>query len=529
LSEDISHIPDPNWRPRHNPWAIAMTVTMATFMEVLDSSIANVSLPHIAGNLSVTVDESTWILTSYLVSNAIVLPISGWLATRFGRKRFYMTCVLIFTLSSFMCGLAPNLATLLICRIVQGLGGGGLGPSEQAILADTFPPAKRGMAFAAYGMAVVLAPAIGPTLGGWITDSFSWRWIFFINVPVGTASLLLTRRMVEDPPWLAGMKKRAGSIDYIGLSLIAVGLGCLEVVLDKGQEDDWFQSSFILGFAAIAAVTLVTFVVWELSQDHPVVDVRLFKIRNFAAANVMMLVLGATLYGSTVLLPEYLQVIMGYTAQKAGNALSIGAVVIILMLPMIGILVSRVDARWLVAFGFTALSIAMFYMAHHLYADIDFATAAKLRIYQSFGLAFLFVPINTLVYAGIPLEKNNSVSGIVNLARNMGGDIGIAFVTTFVARRAVLHQNQIVTHLYTTNPGVSQRLSGIAKGLVSGGMEPFVATQRAMGGLFRTVFLQAQTLAFLDAIWFFGLVVACMVPLIFLMQRPARRAPAGAH
>jgi MFS transporter, DHA2 family, multidrug resistance protein len=463
------------------------------------------------------------------VSNAIVLPISGWLATRFGRKRFYMTCVVIFTLSSFCCGLAPNLGTLLVCRIVQGLGGGGLGPSEQAILADTFPPQKRGMAFAAYGMAVVLAPAIGPTLGGWITDSFSWRWIFFINVPVGILSLILTRRMVEDPPWLATMRAKAGGIDYIGLGLISVGLGCLEVVLDKGQEVDWFQSTFIQGFGIVAAITLVTFIVWELYQEHPVVDVRLFKVRNFAAANVMMLVLGATLYGSTVLLPEYLQVIMGYTAQKAGNALSIGAVVIILMLPAIGIMVSRLDPRYLVATGFTLLSLAMFYMAHHLYQDIDFWTAAKLRIYQSFGLAFLFVPINTLVYAGVPPEKNNAVSGIVNLARNMGGDIGIAFVTTFVARRAVLHQNRLVTHLYETNADVTDRLRLIARGLVARGTEPFVATQRAVGGLFRTVFLQAETLAFLDAIWFLGVVVAFMVPLILLMQRPPKGAAVGGH
>src|SRR5690348_2062777 len=283
----------------HNPWVVAMTVTLATFMEILDTSIANVSLPHIAGNLSVSQDESTWVLTSYLVSNAIVLPVSGWLATRIGRKRFYLMCVLLFTVSSFLCGIAPNLGLLVFFRVLQGLGGGGLAPSEQAILADTFPPAKRGMAFAVYGMAVVLAPAIGPTLGGFITDHFNWRWIFFINVPVGLLSLTLTSRIVSDPPHILVAKEKTGGIDYIGLSLIAVGLGALEIVLDKGQEDEWFASPFITVTSVVAAVALVSFVLWERKQEHPVVDVTMFKNRTFATANVMMLTLGMALFGST--------------------------------------------------------------------------------------------------------------------------------------------------------------------------------------------------------------------------------------
>ncbi|HEX4622503.1 MAG TPA: DHA2 family efflux MFS transporter permease subunit [Myxococcaceae bacterium] len=520
---------DLTWRPRHNPWAVALTVTMATFMEVLDTSIANVSLPHIAGNLAVTFDESTWILTSYLVSNAVVLPVSGWLATRIGRKRFYMACVAIFTVSSFLCGIAPSLGFLLFFRIIQGLGGGGLGPSEQAILADTFPPSKRGMAFAVYGMAVVLAPALGPTLGGWITDHLSWRWVFFINVPVGIASLMLTQRMVEDPPWLAKMRAKAGGIDYVGLSLVAIGLGCLEVVLDKGQEDDWFQSRVILAFAVIAVLALILFIVWEYLEEHPVVDIRLFKNRNFATANLMMLVLGGSLYGTTVLLPQYLQTIMGYTAERAGNTLSMGGVAVMLMMPLVGVLVSRWDPRFLVAFGFTAVAIALFYMAHHLYQGMDFWTAAKLRIYQAVGLAFLFVPINTLVYAGIPPEKNNSVSGIVNLSRNVGGSIGIAFVTTLIARRSVLHQNRLVSHLAETNPGVAERLALITRGLAAQGSSTFVASQRALGALIRVVWQQAQTLAYLDTIWLFAAAAACMVPLIFLMRRPSREAAPAGH
>jgi len=517
-----------SWRPRHNPWAVALTVTLATFMEILDSSIANVSLPKIAGSLSVTIDESTWVLTSYLVSNAIVLPISGWLATKFGRKRFYMTCVVIFTVSSFLCGVAPNLGFLLFFRVVQGLGGGGLGPSEQAILADTFPPAKRGMAFAVYGMAVVLAPALGPTLGGYITDHFNWRWVFFINVPVGILSLTLTQRMVEDPPWLATMRKKAGGIDYIGLALISVGLGCLEVVLDKGQEDDWFQSQFITVFALIAAVALVTFVVWEYNHDKPVVDVRLFKSRSFATANMMMLVLGASLYGTTVLLPQYLQVIMGYTAERAGNTLSLGGFVVIMLLPVVGVLVSRVDPRMLVAFGFSALSVALFYMTRHLYQDIDFWTAASLRIFQAFGLAFLFVPINTLVFAGVPPEKSNAVSGIVNLARNMGGDIGIAFVTTLVARRTVFHLDRVGSHLSQTSPEAAGRLAQIVHGLTAQGSSAWLAAQTAPRALFFTLLRQAQTLAYIDTIWIFALATACMVPLIFVMKRPPRGRPAPA-
>ncbi|MBV9947235.1 MAG: DHA2 family efflux MFS transporter permease subunit, partial [Myxococcales bacterium] len=365
------------WTGGRNPWLIALVVTMATFMEILDTSIANVSLPHIAGNLSVSQDESTWVLTSYLVSNAIVLPISGWIASKIGRKRFYMICVAVFTLSSFLCGIAPNLGSLIFFRILQGIGGGGLGPSEQAILADTFPPARRGMAMAVYGMAVVLAPAIGPTLGGFITDNFSWRWVFFINIPVGIASLLLTSRVVTDPPHLRAARVRTGGIDWLGLGLIATGLGCLEVVLDKGQEEDWFHSSFITGFSLVALVTLISFVVWEWRHENPIVDLRMFKRGSFAVANALMLMLGVALFGSTVLLPQYLQILLGYTAQQSGMALSPGGLVVIALLPMVGRLVSKVDTRLLVAFGFAVLSGSMFYMSRQLDLQMDFKTAVE--------------------------------------------------------------------------------------------------------------------------------------------------------
>jgi DHA2 family multidrug resistance protein len=516
------------WTGGHNPWAIALVVTMATFMEVLDTSIANVSLPHIAGNLSVSQDESTWVLTSYLVSNAIILPISGWIASKIGRKRFYMLCVTMFTLSSFMCGMAPNLGFLIFCRVLQGLGGGGLGPSEQSILADTFPPAKRGMAFAVYGMAVVLAPAIGPTLGGFITDHYNWRWVFFINVPVGIASLFLSNHFVTDPPHLKLMRERSGGIDYIGLSLIALGLGTLEVVLDKGQEDDWFHTPFIVWFSIIAAVSLISFIVWEWNHDHPVVDVRMFKSRNFASSNLMMLVLGIALFGTTVLLPQYTQVLMGYTAEQAGMALSPGGFVVILLLPFVGTLVSKVDPRYLIAVGFSVLSASMFYMTTHLYQGIDFKTAVLLRVYQSVGIAFLFVPINALVYTGVPLEKNNAVSGIVNLSRNMGGDVGIAFVTTFIARRAQKHQMDLSAHTNHYSAPFEARLNALSTAIQHAGASAGDALHRATAALYGQLVQQAMTLAYIDVLKVLAIGTALMVPLLALTQKPTGGpAPAG--
>jgi DHA2 family multidrug resistance protein len=516
------------WTGGHNPWAIALVVTMATFMEVLDTSIANVSLPHIAGNLSVSQDESTWVLTSYLVSNAIILPISGWIASKVGRKRFYMSCVAMFTISSFLCGIAPSLGALIFFRILQGLGGGGLGPSEQSILADTFPPAKRGMAFAVYGMAVVLAPAIGPTLGGFITDHYNWRWVFFINVPVGIASMLLTNHFVTDPPHLKLLKGKSKGIDYIGLSLIAVGLGTLEVVLDKGQEDDWFHTPFIVWFSIIAAVSLVTFVFWEWHHENPVVDVRMFKNRNFAASNVMMLTLGVSLFGTTVLLPQYMQTLMGYTAEQAGMALSPGGFAVIMLLPIVGTLVSRVDPRYLIGFGFIVMSASLFYMTSHLYPGIDFKTAVSLRVYQSVGLAFLFVPINTLVYSGVPLEKNNAVSGIVNLSRNMGGDIGIAFVTTLIARRSQKHAVDLSAHTTHYNEAFEAKLNGLQAAIQHTGTSAVDALHKATAALYGQLSQQATTLAYIDAIYVLGVTTALMVPLLLLTQKPKPGgAPAG--
>jgi MFS transporter, DHA2 family, multidrug resistance protein len=526
--ESLRITQEKGWTGGHNPWTVALVVTMATFMEVLDTAIANVSLSHIAGSLSVSSDEATWVLTSYLVSNAVVLPISGWLATRIGRKRFYLTCVFLFTASSFLCGLAPNLGLLIFFRVLQGVGGGGLGPSEQAILADTFPPAKRGMAFAVYGMAVVLAPAIGPTLGGFITDHYSWRWIFFINVPVGIASIVLSSRILVDPPHLIEAKKRVGPIDTVGLGLIAVGLGALEYVLDKGQEDDWFNSHTIVIFATIAAVALVSFVLWEWRQEHPVVEVRLFRDRNFAVSNLMMLVMGMALYGSTVLLPLYLQVWLGYSAQDAGMVLSPGGVIVILLLPLVGRLLSKVDARYLIAFGFLVTSTALLHMAHTLHPGIDFRTAVLMRMFQTSGIAFLFVPINSIVYNGIPPQKNNQVSGIVNLSRNMGGDIGIALVTTLIARRSQFHQSRLVEHVVPSGD-LNARLAAIAQHLQHLGVGAVDSTKMAYGQIYREVIKQAQTLAYIDVLIVLAIFTAIMVPAVMLTRRAKPGAAVMAH
>src|SRR6202521_4023638 len=452
-----------------NPWVIAITVTLATFMEVLDTSIANVALPHIAGNLSAGRDESTWVLTSYLVSNAIVLPLSGWLSGVIGRKRFYMSCVALFTVSSFLCGLAPSLGVLVVCRILQGAGGGGLQPSEQAILNDTFSFEKRGMAFAVYGLAVVVAPTIGPWLGGWITDSFSWRWIFYINVPVGIVSLVLTNFLVSDPPYMKRASVKSGfRIDYIGIGLISLGLGSMQIILDKGQREDWLSSNFIRIFFGLMLVGIISAIIWELREKEPVVDLRMLKDRNFAIATLAMFFLGFVLYSSTVLIPQLLQQLLGYTAESAGKALSPGGAVIMCMMPVVGLLVSRVDTRILITFGCIVSASALFVMAGWD-LGLDYGHAVRTRMLQSFGLAFLFIPINVAAFAFVPRDKTNMGTGIINLARNIGASVGIATVTTLLERRTQAHQARLSDHVNTFNPALNSMTNGTAMKLVSRG------------------------------------------------------------
>jgi len=526
-TETLAAPPLAVWKPKHNPWAIALVVTMATFMEVLDTSIANVALPHMAGSLSASTDESTWVLSSYLVANAVILPISAWLATRYGRKRFYMTCVVLFGVSSLLCGIAPSLSWLVFFRVIQGLGGGGLAPSEQAILADTFPPQKRGMAFAIYGMAVVLAPAIGPTLGGYITDNFDWRWIFFINVPVAIVSLLLTSRLVEDPPHLTAMRGRAGKVDYVGLGLIAVGIGAAQVVLDKGQREGWFESNFILWFQIVSTICIISAIFWEYFHENPVIDVRLFKNRNFAVSCIMMFMLGAALFGATVLLPQMVQTLMGYTAEQAGWVLSPGAVVIILLLPFVGKMISKIDPRYMIAFGFFAAGVAMLHMTE-VNQDIDFRTIVLLRVYQMAGVAFLFVPIQTLCYVGIPMEKNNNISGMINLARNMGGSIGIAGLETILARRQQFHQTMLASHTSQFDAPFQSTLAAITQGMIDAGYDAVTAARMAYAQIYGMVQAQSAWLAYIDTIYIYAFACLLVVPLAFLMKRPGKGAGPGA-
>jgi DHA2 family multidrug resistance protein len=516
------------WRPRFNPWAIALTVTLATFMEVLDTSIANVSLPHIAGNLSISQDEATWVLSSYLVANAMILPISAWLATRFGRKRFYMTCVVLFGVSSLMCGLAPNLPMLVFFRVLQGLGGGGLAPTEQAILADTFAPEKRAQAFSVYAMAVIVAPVIGPTFGGYITDNYSWRWLFLINVPVAVVSIILSSRMLEDPPFLEEQRKKMFKVDYVGLILVAAGIGALQVMLDKGEREDWFASGFITTFAAISAVCLIVAIIWEYHHPHPVLDVRLFRMRNFSVACLMMFMLGAALYGATVLIPQLLQTLMGYTAQQAGMVLSPGGIVMILLMPLVGKLIGKMDPRWLIAAGFTITAAALFNL-RSINLEIDFGTAVILRIYQACGMVLLFTPIQTLCYVGIPQEKNNNVSGMTNLARNLGGSLGISLISVILSNRSQFHQNVLAAHTSQFDPEFQQRIAGLTRTFHSLGNDMAHAGQMAHAMLYGEMQRQAAMLGYLDAIFIFACFCALMIPAPFLMKKAAGLRPRGGH
>jgi len=478
-------------------------------MEALDSSIANVAMPHIGGSLSASRDESTWVLTSYLVANAVVLPISGWIANRIGRKRFYMTCVLLFTLASLMCGLAPTLGVLVICRVLQGAAGGGLQPSEQSILADTFPPAKRSMAFAVYGMAVVLAPVLGPTVGGWIVDNYSWRWIFFINIPVGMLSLYLTNRVVEDPPYLAAIRKRKEGVDYWGLGLLVLSIGCLQVLLDKGQEDDWFSSRLITTCFVISVIGLM-----------------LFAQRNVGTTMFVMFMVGVSLYSSTVLIPQFLQEIMGYSAEQAGMAVSSGGLALMFLFPVAGALAPRFDPRWLVAMGFTITTFGLYRMTG-LDLNVPFGMAVSWRVVIALGLPFLFIPINTLCYAGVPQEKYNEVSGMSALMRNLGGSVGISFVTTMLVRLTQTHLAMLNAHTVTGNGPFDALRSGLAGALMKRGVGSMPdAMDQAGAQIFGMAQLQARLLAYVDVVWIMVALTAILIPLPFLMKRPKKLGPA---
>ena len=529
------------WRPKANPWVVAMTVTLATFMEVLDSSIANVALPHIAGGLGATQDEATWVLTAYLVANAVILPAGAYMTTFIGRKKFYMICVALFGISSAMCGLAPSLPLLVFFRILQGVGGGGLAPSEQAILADTFPPEKRGQAFAMYGLAVVVAPAIGPTLGGYITDNFDWRWIFFLNIPICLISLFLTSRIVEDPPYVkeevAQSKKGGIRLDLLGFALVGLTFGSLEFVLDKGQEDDWFSSHLITFFTTIMVVAFVTLIWWELKQlregNRPLLNLTLFKRRSFAISFLLMFVLGFSLYGTTILIPQFVQTLLGYTAELAGLVLSPAGFMMMAMMPVVGFLSSKVDPRKLIGYGFLMLTLSLVYMAK-INLGVSYGELVLMRVFQASGLAFLFIPINTIAYVGVKQSENNDVSGLTNLARNIGGSCGTAFMATLLVRRSQAHESSMIRHLTPGNPAFTSQVNSIADSLkyanragITG--DTFTgAKHMAQAYIYNQLHAQAATLAYIDIIRYLTLFCAAMLPMLLLIPRPPKNAAASA-
>jgi DHA2 family multidrug resistance protein len=506
-----------------NPWFIAVTVSMATFMEVMDTSIANVSLGHIAGNLGAGSDEATWVLTSYLVANAIILPISGWLASVLGRKRFYMSCVALFTISSVLCGLAPSLNWLLFFRVIQGIGGGGLAPSEQSILADTFAPSQRGMAFAVYGLAVVFAPAIGPTLGGWITDNYSWRWIFFINIPVGIVSLILSYRLVHDSPQAKSehsqVWKNGLSIDYIGFGLVALGLGCLQVMLDKGQEDDWFGSKFICVVTTLAVVGIISAIFWELFVARkPIVDVRLLGKPSFFTSNLLMFCVGFVLNSTTVMLPQFVQQILGYNATNAGLILMGGGFVLMFMMPIVGNLLRVVQPKYLMAVGLLITSAAMFNLMD-LDTQVSFSHLAWARVFQCIGLPLFFVPLNTIAYSDLPPGKSNNASALMNLMRNLGGGVGISVAITLLERRTQMHTDRLVSHTTAFDPMFISRLNSLTHMLTTRGFGPSEAHTQALMLLNRTVQQQAQMNSYLDVFKVMAIGCLSVVGMIVFLRK----------
>jgi DHA2 family multidrug resistance protein len=508
---------------KHNPWLIVAIISIATFMEVLDTSIANVSLRHIAGSLSVSNDEATWILTSYLVANAVVIPISGWLSSIIGRKRYYMISVALFASASLMCGLAPNIQTLVLARILQGIGGGGLAPSEQSMLADTFAPVQRGKAFAAYAFVIIVAPIIGPTIGGWVTDNYSWHWIFLINVPVGLLSLFLVSSFVDEPKKLVEERtarlKKGLKVDWIGFLLVAAGLGCLEFTLDRGQREDWFSSPFILTAAIIAALALVLLVVWELCREDPIVNVRLIGNRNFAGVLAVMFMTGVILFGTTQLIPQMLQEVLGYTATEAGMAMTFGGIGTILAVPIVGQLVGKVDVRFLLGGALLVSSAALWHFTS-LNANIAFSDAAWSRAFQAVALPFLFVPITTAAYTGLKPDQTNDASALLNVFRNLGGTVGISLSQALLSDQAQVHQARLVEHLNPLAPNYQSGLNAIEQALRNVGIAAAQANHLAIGQLYRMVQKQASMLAYLDVFHTLMIITLLVSPVVLLLKSP---------
>jgi DHA2 family multidrug resistance protein len=509
-----------------NPWLVAIAVMLATFMEVLDTSIAAVALPYIAGSLSASNDEATRVLTSYLVANATILPASSWFSLRFGRKRFLIVCITIFTISSFACGSATSLAWILIARAVQGAGGGALQPLSQSILLETFPPEKRGIAMAVFALGVVVAPVLGPTLGGWLTDTYSWRWAFYINIPVGAFAIFMISRYVEDPPYIKDA--HPGKFDGIGLGLLAVWLGCLQIILDKGQEDDWFGATWIRWAAAILLTSFVGFIIREFRHKQPLVNLRVFRHRNFALGCVLIGLFGAGIYGLVTLLPLFYQELMGYTALAAGWAVSPRGIGAIVAMPIIGYLTAKIDNRWLIAFGFAMFGAASLWFGE---ANLSIGqwTFLWAILISGFGSGCVFVPLSTTAMSFLKNEEIGNASGLYNLMRNIGGSIGISVVNTVVTRHEQVHRNEMVGSL---NPGsipVQQSLHGLQQYLSAQGASATTALQRAYALLGQSLTAQARLWAYVDDFRYMALACFGCVPIVFLLKKTvARKGAVGA-
>ncbi|EPR44587.1 drug resistance transporter, EmrB/QacA subfamily [Desulfovibrio sp. X2] len=501
-----------------NKYVVTVSVMIPTLIEILDTSIANVSLAHIQGSLSAGQDEVTWVLTSYLVSNAIVIPISGWLARLMGRKTYLLASVALFTLASMLCGMATSLGQLIFFRVVQGIGGGGLQPMSQAILLEAYPAEERGMAMSVFAMGAVLGPILGPLIGGWITDSYSWRWIFYINVPFGVLALFLISSFISDPEYMKRREKGEG-VDYVGLALLAVGLGALQIVLDKGQRDDWFSSDFILTLAVTAGVCLLAFLVWELTRKQPIVDLREFRDRSFALGNLLMFFGFFAFFGAIVLLPLYLQNLMGYTAYLAGLVLGPGGLIMLLVLPIVGRLTQKMDARILLCMGMLVNAYSLSYMAGFT-LQIDFGTAILARNIQAVGIALFFPPLALLTMAYVPRERMNNASAIFNLLRNLGGSFGTAFVTTMLARRAQFHQARIVERLNPSQTGYAEALDHLRRFLDTSLLPPGDTATRAMGEIYNQALRQASAMAYLDVFQLQSWIFLVLAGLLWIMRRP---------
>ena len=508
------------WHPRHSPWLIAVGVMLATFMEVLDTSIANIALPHIGGNLSSTPEEATWVLTSYLVANAIVLPTTGWLANHFGRKRVFISCIVLFTAASALCGLAWSLPTLILARILQGLGGGAMVPIAQSIMLESFPRQKRGAAMAIFAQGVVVAPILGPTLGGWITDSYSWRWIFYINLPVGFLAVVMAKWLVEDPPYIRRDLK--ATIDYIGFGLLAVWLATLQVLLDKGQEADWFGAEWVRWFAVVSALAFIGFVWREFTAEHPLVDLRVFKNRNFTIGLILMTTLAAILYGTTAQIPLFLQTLMGYPALQSGYALSPRGIAAFFTTALVGRLVGKIRSRWLLCLGFTLLAVSSFMLAQ-VNLQVGQINVVWPSIVNGIAISFIFVPLTTVTMSQLDQQQLGNATGLYNLMRNLGGSLGIAFVTTMLARGAQTHQALMVGNLSPSNPAFTQRLAA-AKHLLAYHADPATATHQAYAAVYALLDQQAHLWAFVDNFFLFGALAVVTMPLIFLFKRVTQPA-----